>query len=120
MANQVVWFDLPATDLDRAVRFYSAIMGVQVKKEQHGGSAIGVLPHADTDVAGCIFTGKDARPSQDGPLLYFNCQGRLDAAIVAVESNGGKILTAKHQIGAYGSRAVVLDSEGNRIALHST
>src|ERR1019366_8174179 len=68
MPNQVVWFDLPATDLDRALRFYSAVLGVQVKKEQHGNVPIGVLPHADTDVAGCIFIGKDAHPSPNGPL----------------------------------------------------
>jgi uncharacterized protein len=120
MANQIVWFDLPAIELDRAVRFYSAVLGVQVKKEQHGGTDIGVLPHADTDVAGCIVVDHGGKPSQDGPLLYFNCQGRLDAAIAAVEQNGGKIVTAKQQIGRYGSRAVVLDSAGNRIALHST
>jgi hypothetical protein len=33
--------------------------------------------------------------------------------------NGGKILNAKHQIGPYGFRAVIQDSEGNQIALHS-
>jgi len=43
----------------------------------------------------------------------------MDEAIEAVEQNGGKILQAKEQIGAYGYRAIVLDSEGNRIALHS-
>ena len=52
-------------------------------------------------------------------LLYFNCEGRLDEAIAVVEPNGGKVLEQKHQIGPYGFRAVVLDSEGNRIALHS-
>jgi predicted enzyme related to lactoylglutathione lyase len=52
-------------------------------------------------------------------LLYFNCEGRLDQAIAAVEPNGGKIVQPRHQIGPYGFRAVVLDSEGNRIALHS-
>jgi predicted enzyme related to lactoylglutathione lyase len=52
-------------------------------------------------------------------LLYFNCQGRLDEAVAAVGPNGGKVLQPKHPIGPYGFRAVVLDSEGNRIALHS-
>ena len=58
-----------------------------------------------------------ANRPQDGPLIYLNCEGRLDAAIATVETNGGKIApAAKHQIGPYGFRAVVLDSEGNRIA----
>ena len=49
-------------------------------------------------------------------LVYLNAQGRLDEAIAAVESSGGKVLQPKHQIGPYGFRAVVLDSEGNRVA----
>jgi hypothetical protein len=52
-------------------------------------------------------------------LIYLNCDGRLDAAIAAVEANGGKVLKPKHPIGPYGFRAVILDSEGNRLALHS-
>jgi predicted enzyme related to lactoylglutathione lyase len=122
MANQIVWFDTPVTDLDRAIRFYSAVLGVPVKKEQYPGMTFAVLPHEKDDVAGCLTPGcadEGVKPSDQGSLLYFNCQGRLDAAIAAVEPNGGKVLQAKHQIGPYGSRAVVLDSEGNRIALHS-
>ena len=57
--------------------------------------------------------------SAHGPLLYLSCQGRLDEAIAAVAPHGGKVLQARHPIGPYGFRAVVLDSEVNRIALHS-
>jgi len=117
--NQVVCFDIPATDLDRALRFYSAILGSDIKKESHGPIAMGVLPHAGHDVSGCIVLAADNKPSATGPLLYLNCQGRLDAALAAVESAGGKILVAKETIGQYGFRAVILDSEGNRLALHS-
>ncbi len=110
-------------DLDRAIRFYSAVLGAPVKKEQHEGMSFAVLPHADEHgVSGCLTTGCEgskSEPSQHGPLLYFNCQGRLDQATAAVEPNGGKVLQPKHPIGPYGFRAVVLDSEGNRIALHS-
>jgi predicted enzyme related to lactoylglutathione lyase len=52
-------------------------------------------------------------------LIYLNAQGRLDDAVSAVESNGGKVLLPAHPIGPHGFRAVVLDSEGNRVALHS-
>jgi predicted enzyme related to lactoylglutathione lyase len=51
--------------------------------------------------------------------MYLNAQGRLDEAVAAVAPNGGKVLKPKHNIGPYGFRAIVLDSEGNRIALHS-
>lgn len=119
MANSVVWFDIPVVDLDRAIRFYSAVLGAAVKKEEFPGMAMGVLPHEGNDVGGCLVTKADERPADHGPLLYLNAQGRLDQAVAAVEPNGGKVLQPKHSIGPYGFRAVILDSEGNRLALHS-
>jgi predicted enzyme related to lactoylglutathione lyase len=119
MPNQCVWFDIPATDLDRALKFYNAVLGATMTRETHGETAMAVMPHTGNDVAGCIFADKESKPGKDGPLLYLNCQGRLDDAIAAVEKNGGKIISPKTPIGPYGFRAVVLDSEGNRVALHS-
>lgn len=86
--------------------------------------AFALLPYEEGAVSGCLTPGSPteqdpSRPSTQGPLLYFNCQGRLDQAIAAVESHGGKVLQPRHQIGPHGFRALVLDSEGNRIALHS-
>ena len=119
MANQVVWVDIPVLDLDRAVRFYSAVLGGEVKKQEYPGMSIGLLPGSDSDVSGCLFTKDDEKPSASGPLIYLNAQGRLDEAVAAVESNGGKVLLPAHPIGPHGFRAVILDSEGNRLALHS-
>lgn len=119
MANQIVWVDIPVKDLDRAIRFYSAVLGVPVKKEESPGMAIGILPHQDGEVGGCLFKNEGDEPSSKGPLLYLNATGRLDQAIAAVAANGGKILQPKQPIGPYGHRAIVLDSEGNRVALHS-
>ncbi|MEO7299379.1 MAG: VOC family protein [Verrucomicrobiota bacterium] len=119
MPDQIVWCDIPVKDLDRAIKFYSAVLGVKVEKQSFGDMNMGVLPHAGENVSGCLVVTKEAKPSADGPLIYLNCEGRLDAAEATVEKNGGKVLQSKHQIGPYGFRAVVLDSEGNRIALHS-
>jgi predicted enzyme related to lactoylglutathione lyase len=116
MPNRVVWFDIPAVDLDRASKFYAAVLGCQVTQDQPGVAAI---EHAGSDVSGCIYVDEQDKPAATGALLYFNCNGRLDAAIAQVEALGGKILKSKHTIGPYGQRAIVLDSEGNRIALHS-
>ena len=121
MANQFVWVDIPVLDLDRAVGFYSAVLGAEVQKQEFQGMTFALLPGADGDgvVSGCLFTKNDEKPSDHGMLVYLNAQGRLDEAISAVESNGGKVLQPRHQIGPHGFRAVVLDSEGNRVALHS-
>ena len=119
MAHPVVWFDIPVLDLDRAIRFYSAVLGAAVKKEEYPGMAIGVLPHAEGEIGGCLHRSETDRPSDHGPLLYLNCDGRLDQAIAAVAPSGGKVLQPKHSIGPYGFRGIVLDSEGNRVALHS-
>jgi predicted enzyme related to lactoylglutathione lyase len=119
MANQIVWADIPVKDLDRAIRFYSAVLGAPVKKEEAPGMSMGILAHQDGEVGGCLFKSETDEPSTKGPLLYLNANGRLDQAIAAVEAGGGKILQPKHPIGPYGHRAIVLDSEGNRIALHS-
>ena len=119
-SHQVVWFDIPVRDIDRAVRFYSAVLGTPLKKEQAGpGAAIAVLPHANGAIGGSLVQNMDARPSDSGPLLYLNTQGRLDEALNAVEKHGGKVLAERHSIAPFGFRAIVLDSEGNRIALHS-
>ena len=119
MTNTIVWCDIPVNDLDRAIKFYSAVLGQTVSKESHAGMTFGLLPHANENASGCLVETDDAQPSVNGPLVYLNCEGRLDAAIAAGEKNGGKVLQPKHQIGPYGFRAVILDSEGNRIALHS-
>jgi predicted enzyme related to lactoylglutathione lyase len=52
-------------------------------------------------------------------MVYLNANGRLDDAVASVAPNGGKVLQAKHPIGPFGFRAIILDSEGNRVALHS-
>jgi predicted enzyme related to lactoylglutathione lyase len=120
MANdQIVWCDIPVKDLDRAIKFYSAVLGATVEKQSFPGMTIGLFPHAHDGVSGCLHTSDEVAPSAQGPLIYLNCEGRLDAAIATVAQNGGKVLKPKHPIGPYGYRAMVLDSEGNRIALHS-
>jgi len=117
MANAAVWFDIPVTDLNRAEKFYSAVLNV--KMERIPGMDGFVLPHAGSDVSGCIFKKDGEHPSSTGILVYMNAQGRLDDAIAKVEPNGGLILKPRHAIGPYGFCAVIRDSEGNRIALHS-
>jgi uncharacterized protein len=120
MSHSFVWVDIPVHDLDRAIRFYSAVLDGPVTREGGPGFAFGVFSHSHDDVGGCLYTPDDDNaPCERGPLVYLNTEGRLGEAVRAVAANGGRIVQAMHQIGPHGYRAIVLDSEGNRVALHS-
>ena len=119
MANQIVWCDIPVRDLERAIRFYGAVLGREVKRHDFSGMTVGILPHNDGEVAGCLLPGQEEKPGKDGVVIYLNANGRLDEAVAAVAANGGSVIKPKHAIGPFGFRAIVIDSEGNRVALHS-
>ena len=115
--NRAVWFDIPVADLDRASKFYAAVMGIGVHKHSMEGFTFCVLDHEQGN-GGCLVEGRD-NVTAKGILVYMNVDGRIRAAVAEVAKHGGRVLEATKSIGAHGFRAVVLDSEGNRIALHS-
>jgi predicted enzyme related to lactoylglutathione lyase len=117
--NILGWTDIPVNDIDRAIAFDSKVLSAPVTLQKYGDMAFGLLPHAENSASGCLAKCLDNQPSRTGPLIYLSVDGRLDDAVTAVSENGGKVLEPKHAIGPYGFRAVIVDSEGNRIALHS-
>jgi predicted enzyme related to lactoylglutathione lyase len=78
-----------------------------------------VLDH-DTGNGGCLVPNEAEISGNAGILLYMNVDGRIQDAVIQAAKHGGKIVKPVHAIGQHGFRAVILDSEGNRIALHST
>jgi|TARA_B110000305_G_scaffold223785_1_gene268641 predicted enzyme related to lactoylglutathione lyase len=116
MAHKINWFDIPVTDMERAVGFYTNVLDLSIAEEFPG---VSVFSHEGDEVAGCLFTSEDAKPSTNGILVYFNVDGRLQEAVDMVEDFGGIIEQGPHEIGTFGQRALIIDSEGNRIALHS-
>ncbi|MFQ5597948.1 MAG: VOC family protein [Nitrospiria bacterium] len=116
MPNRIVWFDLPVRDLNRAIQFYSEVLDAEIKEDFPG---VAVIAHKKDAVSGCLFLSESQQPSKEGTLIYFNVQGRLAAAVDAVKKNGGQVEQPPHEMGPFGNRAIVIDSEGNRIALHS-
>jgi predicted enzyme related to lactoylglutathione lyase len=115
--NRVVWFDIPVADLDRAGRFYSAVLGVRVDKETFGDFSFCVIEHKDGN-GGCLVP-EPADITGGGVLIYLNVNGRIHDAVAKVVPHGGTVLNPSHAIGTHGFRAIILDSEGNRVALHS-
>ena len=120
MANLVVWFDIPVKDLKRATQFYEQVLNLEIEISEEYQMA--VLPHSGNDVAGCLVVDKPEvnAPSGKGALLYFNVEGRMADACKKATANGGSILEAAQKIGEHGFRAVIKDSEGNRVALHAS
>jgi uncharacterized protein len=124
-ADTLCWTDIPVTNLDRAIKFYSAVLGKEVRRLSEGRMEYGLLPHEEQNASGCLVVrgdsgGVDNRPSANGPLIYLSVEGRLDEAVQTARKNGGKVLRARQKIGEHGFRAVIIDSEGNRIALHAS
>ena len=116
--NRAVWMDIPVADLDRACDFYAEVLAIDVHKAEFDDYKFGVLSHKDGN-GGCLVPNPDGIAGDKGLLVYMNCEGRIKDAVAKVESKGGKIIEDVHAIGPHGFRALVDDSEGNRIALHS-
>lgn len=116
--NRAVWFDIPVADLDRARSFYSKVLAIEVHRDEYDGNAFCVLDHKDGN-GGCLIPDEQAVRADGGILVYLNAEGRIRDAISHVEALGGSVLQPIHAIGPHGYRAIIRDSEGNRIALHS-
>lgn len=116
--NRAVWFDIPVVQLERANAFYAAVLGCGVDPVSMEGLEFSVLEH-DQGNGGCLVPQPDEISADKGVLLYLNVDGRIRDAAAKVVEHGGKIVEDVHSIGPHGFRAIVLDSEGNRMALHS-
>ena len=120
MENLINWFEIPATDFSRAVSFYKAILGLEIKEAEMFGSKMGFFPTDGTNVSGAIVQGEDYQPSTDGVVAYLNGGDDLQTVLDKVESNNGKVIVPKTQISPeMGYCGVFIDSEGNKMAVHS-
>ena len=124
MNNAISWFEIGTTDLARATKFYEAIFGVTLIPMDLPNIKMRMFPLDDmmTQVGGALVdSGGFHKPSAtDGPLIYLNGNPDVQSVLDKVEVAGGKILVPKTEISPeYGYMAVMIDTEGNRIGLHS-
>lgn len=112
------WFEIPVEDMQRAKTFYDSIFGIDIAVMDFGGFHMGIFPHHQIGAALC--KGDAYKPSQDGLLVYFNANPDLATVLARIEAAGGKIIRDKTIISPeHGHMALFIDSEGNRLALHS-
>ena len=117
--NTINWYDIPTTDLDRAMKFYGTIFGVELSAmEAMPGFKMAMFP-AENGVTGALVHGEGYVPSQEGSLLYLNGGDDLNAVLGRVEAAGGKVAAEKFGIGENGFVGIFIDSEGNKVGLHS-
>ena len=119
----VAWFEIPVTDMERARKFYEAVFQVDIAVQQMNELQMGWFPAAagKSGASGTLIRHPDWYfPSETkGPLLYFSSED-VRNELDRVEKAGGKIIVDKKQISPeHGFMGVFIDSEGNRIALHS-
>ena len=123
MQNPVGWFEIYVQDLQRAKAFYEAVLAVKLEKlEAPGSSPVDMwafpMQQGGTGAAGALVKMEGMPSGGNSTLVYFSCQ---DCAVEAgrVGAKGGKVEKDKFAIGPYGFIALVTDTEGNMIGLHS-
>lgn len=120
--NAVNWFEIPATDLPRAQRFYETVLGLPLKLETMGSEQMAIFPaDGDNAVAGCVNVGAEGvAPSRSGTRVYLDAGPSIDAALARVAAAGGRVHTPKTALPpGMGFFAHVEDSEGNIVGLHA-
>lgn len=120
MENLISWFEIPATDFSRAVTFYKAILGLEIKEAGMFGTKMGFFPTDGENVSGAIVQGEDYKPSTDGVTAYLNGGNDLQNVLDRVEKNNGKVIVPKTQISPeMGYFGMFIDAEGNKMTIHS-
>ena len=122
--HAISWFEIPATDINRAQKFYEAVLGVSMIPMEMPGINMRMFPVENmTDgIGGALVSSSDfCKPSStDGSLVYLNGNPDVQNVLDKVEAAGGKIVIPKTEISPeYGFMAVIIDTEGNRVAFHS-
>ena len=119
--NVVAWFEIPAAHFSRAVTFYEKIFGTTLKQEKMGANEMAVFPYDDANtISGCVISGAGYAPGKDGAVIYLNAIAGIDAVLAKVAAAGGKVSLGKTALPpGMGFFAHILDTEGNRVGLHS-
>jgi predicted enzyme related to lactoylglutathione lyase len=118
--NVAVWFEIPATDFDRAAGFYETIFATGLKRESFGEQRLAVFPYERPGVGGCVMEAPKLAGKDAGTVVYLNCDGRLPEIVGRVVKAGGMLLTPQIDLPeGMGAFFQIRDSEGNRVGLHA-
>lgn len=123
--NVLTWFEIPVSDIDRAKTFYETILDIEMVKRMDGKEEAAFFPFnpnvvqaTSGRITGVLSKSERNSPSGNGTMVYINAYPEIQKVLDKVEKAGGKIVAPKTLINA-GFIAVIMDTEGNRIGLHS-
>ncbi|UZR98159.1 VOC family protein [Chondrinema litorale] len=125
MKSYVSIFEIPATDISRAIEFYQTILDIKIEKMDMSEMGVpdmvmGLLPYEDQMVTAVIMKGEGYQPSANGVTIYLNGGDNLQTILDKVVKSGGKIIVPKTpHADESGFFALFIDSEGNKMGLHS-
>ena len=121
--NPVVWFEIYVDNMDRAKKFYEAVLNIDMDDMADPNDPkvkMYSFPKQmdKPDASGAIVKTEGFKPGGNGTIVYFGSQ---DCAVeeARVSGSGGKILKGKMPIGEYGFMSLCIDTEGNTFGLHS-
>jgi uncharacterized protein len=119
MRHAISWFELPVTDLDRAVAFYTTILVTPLAEVAEADDRRFAMFPAEDGVSGAIVQGDGYLPSTEGALVFLNAGDILQPVVDRVEAAGGRVLLPRMDMGQWGVAAFIVDTEGNKVALHA-
>ncbi len=122
MQHAIDWFEIPVSNMDRAIAFYESMSARSLRREPFGppGTELAVfeMPQ-DGGVQGALMASPNSKPSDLGTIIYLNAAPSIDAWLGRVVSSGGSIAMPKFDLpDGNGSIAHIIDTEGNRVGLH--
>lgn len=118
--NAINWFELFVSNFERARSFYERALATPLEVMEGMGGRMALFPHAqENGVGGCLSESAEQQSGIGGTRIYLNVEGQLDAVVNRVPSAGGVIIQSKMSIAPHGFIAVIKDSEGNEVGLHS-
>ena len=119
--NLPVWFEIPVSDMPRAIRFYETLFQSSLIRESGGPMDLAIFPRRDAGgTTGCLAHGPMLTPGSDGTVVYLNADPLLDQALERVKAAGGEVLVPRTELpDDIGCFALFRDCEGNRVGLHA-